>query len=153
MAVGIMTLLSIKNDAPIHTFWMNKIYSNMCSQSWNNQGIPSTSLNFSKWSTIFLNRLYGQLVAHSFRPNRWPPGFWGVISSQILWWFYIFYFPCYEKSAKNAVTLVESCFSWIDDHLSLQFTNPENQQDLLALVGLCGKQTSTEKPNRAKRKL
>jgi hypothetical protein len=34
-----------------------------------------------------------------------------------------------------------------------QFTNPENQQDLLALVGLCGKQTSTGKPKRAKRKL
>ena len=35
--------------------WYN-IYSNTCSQSWNNQGTPSTGLKFSKQLTIFVNR-------------------------------------------------------------------------------------------------
>ena len=153
MAVGIMTLLSIQMTPQYIPFeWIK--FTQICAANLEIiKEYHQPAWIFPNGQTIFLNWLYGQLVAHSFRPNKWPPVFWGVISSQILWWFYIFYFPCYEKSAKNAVTLVESCFSWIDDHLSLQFTNPENQQDLLALVGLCGKQTSTEKPKRAKRKL
>ena len=55
----------------------------------------------SKPSAVFVNQLYGQLAAHSLRPNKWPLGFWGVLSGQILPWFYLFYFPHYKKSAKK----------------------------------------------------
>ena len=47
-------------------------------------------------------------MAHSFRPNKWPPDFLGALSSQILRRFYIFYFPCYKNRLKNAATLEAS---------------------------------------------
>ena len=33
--------------------------------------------------TIFVNQLIGQRVAHSFWPDKRPPGFWGALASQI----------------------------------------------------------------------
>ena len=43
-------------------------------------------------------------------------------------------------------------FLWIDDHLSSQFTNSENQRDLLALVGLCVASRRAQKSSKCKNK-
>jgi len=125
----ITTLLSTHNKAPIHTFQIKKYLPNTCSQSGNNQGIPSTGLNFSKQSAVFLNQLYRQLVAHSFRPKISDPLAFGVFYLVKYYGGFIYFnFPCYKKSAKKMwqhyillmITTISSIMSILLDNLHTQ---------------------------------
>ena len=47
------------------------------------------------WPDFVTGQLSGQPVVRSFRPNKWPFGFWDDLPSEIFQWFWFFYSPHY----------------------------------------------------------